>query len=69
MVATNKPKNTKRNSQNLLPEQVDPDSVIVTRSENNLNEIALNSTPMITQFAILKYGTNLELMFNINCQV
>lgn len=60
-------KNSSRNSSIATTYEIDPDSFIITGSENNENSEPL--TRPIGKFARLKYGNNEEFIFNINCQV
>lgn len=59
-------KTSSRNSSIATTYEIDPDSFIITGSEN------IESEPLtrpIGKFARLKYGNNEEFIFNINCQV
>ena len=53
-------------SRNSLAKEEDPDAIILTGSEGE------NLSPIVNpigKFARLKYGDNLEILFNIDCQV
>lgn len=47
---------------------LDPDIVILTGNDQDSNEQHDYPAP-VAKFAKLRYGENLELLFNINCQV
>ena len=62
----NKSRKVTNSSRSSIAKEEDPDAVILTGSEGEALSPLVNP---VGKFARLKYGNNLEILFNIDCQV